>query len=256
MSARAIIAALALPPEARVDERVPKKMLVEQSDPSAADRRQIMEGIDELLWLAALKPSNIGVAEYRDQAREYLEIAVLAVALRPTAKAPRLTELIHRAIPYPVVLVTSQGGEVSLSLVHKRFSQSEAGATVLDGAVIASPPISTQPTIISDHPDRSFLESLPLAAQPRVHLCAVYQGWLERVEALQASRLTGRFVLPHTPEVAADRRNALVEYDRIQREITSLRARAEKETQINRRVDLNLAIRRLEGELALAAKNL
>ncbi len=256
MSARAIIAALALPPEARVDERVPKKMLVEQSDPTTADKRQILEGIDELLWLAALKPSNVGVAEYRDQAREYLEIAVLAVALRPSAKAPRLTELIHRAIPYPVVLVTSQGGEVSLSLAHKRFSQNEVGATVLDGAVIASPPIRTQPATVPDHPDVCFLESLPLATQPTVHLCAVYQGWVERVEALQAARLTGRFVLALTPEVAADRRNALAEYDRIQREITSLRARAEKETQINRRVELNLAIRRLEGELALAAKNL
>ena len=52
MSASAIIAALALPPEARVDERVPKKMLVEQSHPTAADKRQILEGIDELLWLS------------------------------------------------------------------------------------------------------------------------------------------------------------------------------------------------------------
>jgi len=256
MSARAIIAALALPPEARVDERVPKKLLVEQSHPTTADKRQILEGIEELLWLAALKPSNIGVPEFRDQVREYMEIAVLSVAFRPTAKAPRLTELIHRAIPYPVVLVTSQGGEVSLSLAHKRFSQNEVGATVLDGAVIASPPISTQPTIISDYPDRRFLESLLLADQPRVHLCAIYQGWVERVAALQAARLTGRFFLAQTLEVAADRRNALVEYDRIQREITSLRARAEKETQINRRVDLNLAIRRREGELVMAAKNL
>jgi hypothetical protein len=87
-------------------------------------------------------------------------------------------------------------------------------------------------------------------------LCAIYQGWVERVEALQAARLTGQFVLAQTSEVAADRRKALVEYDWIQREITSLRARAEKESQINRRVELNLAIRRLEGELALAAKNL
>ena len=76
------------------------------------------------------------------------------------------------------------------------------------------------------------------------------------MEVLQAARLTGRFFLAQTSEVAADRRNALVEYDRIQREITSLRARAEKETQINRRVDLNLAIRRREGELVMAAKNL
>jgi len=256
MSASAIIAALALPPEARVDERVPKKMLVEQSDPTAADRRQILQRIDELLWLAALKPSNIGVAEYRDQARVYLEIAVLTVALRPTVRAPRLTELIYRAIPYPVVLVTSQGGEVSLSLAHKRFSQNEAGATVLDGAVIASPPIGTHATTASERLEIRFLESLPLAAQPRVHLCAVYQGWVERVEALQAARITGRFVLAANSEVAADRRTALVEYDRIQREITSLRAHAEKETQINRRVDLNLEIRRLEGELAVAAKNL
>ncbi len=42
----------------------------------------------------------------------------------------------------------------------------------------------------------------------------------------------------------------------IQREIVSLRARAEKETQINRRVEFNLAIRRLEGELAKAATSL
>ena len=83
MSASAIIAALALPPEVRVDERVPKKMLVEQSHPTAADKRQILEGIDELLWLAALKPSNIGVAEFRDPIREYLEIAVLDRGLSP-----------------------------------------------------------------------------------------------------------------------------------------------------------------------------
>jgi len=212
-------------------------------------KRQILEGIDELLWLAALEPSNIGVAEFRDPVREYLEIAVLTVALRPMAKTPRLTELIHRAIPYPVVFVTSQGDQVSLSLAHKRYSQNEAGATVLDGSVITSPPIGTHPTTVSDQPDIRFLESLPLAVQPRVHLCAIYQGWVERVEALQAACITGRFVLAPTSEVAADRRAALVEYDRIQREITSLRARAEKETQISRRVDMNLEIRRLEGEL-------
>ena len=48
MSAAAIIAALALPPEARVDERVPKKLLVEQGAPTAADKRQIQDGIEEL----------------------------------------------------------------------------------------------------------------------------------------------------------------------------------------------------------------
>ena len=82
MNATAVIAALALSPEARVDKRVPKKLLAEQGAPTAGDKRQIQEGIEELTSIAALKPNNIGVPAYRDDVREYLEIAVISVELR------------------------------------------------------------------------------------------------------------------------------------------------------------------------------
>lgn len=42
---QAIFAALGLPPEACVDARVPKKLLVEQGAPTPADKRAIQEGI-------------------------------------------------------------------------------------------------------------------------------------------------------------------------------------------------------------------
>jgi hypothetical protein len=135
MNVTALIDALALPSDARVDQRVPKKLLLEQGPPTAADKRQITGGIEEMSWIAALKPTNIGVPEYRDAVREYLEIAVLTVALRPlvgrtsvrsgglkSTLRPRLVELIHRAIPYPVVLVAEHGDAVGLSLAHKRWS--------------------------------------------------------------------------------------------------------------------------------------
>ena len=252
MSTAAVIAALALPSEARFDRRVPKKLLVEQGAPTAADRKQIQDGIEELVWLAALKPANIGVPEFRDELREYLEIAVLVADLRATARAARLTELIHRAIPYPVLLVTNNGETQHVSLAHKRFSQNEGGSTVLDWGVIASPPFSQDSTKGSDEIAGSFLDSLSLAAQSRVHLCALYQGWVDRVWAFQGARVTGRFVIAATEEAAAARRAALAEYEQIRKEITILRARAEDETQINRRVELNLEIRRLDGELARA----
>ncbi len=101
-----------------------------------------------------------------------------------------------------------------------------------------------------DKPMLRFLESLPLASQPRVHLCAVYQGWVDRVEALQAACVSGCFALVGSSEAAADRRVALSEYERIQKEIVGLRGQGVKETQLNRRVDVNLSIRRLEGALA------
>ena len=63
--------------ETLVDRRVPKSLLIENGAPTAADRRRIREGIEELRWVASLKPTTIGVAEYRDETREYLEISVL-----------------------------------------------------------------------------------------------------------------------------------------------------------------------------------
>src|SRR5665213_1058686 len=94
-----IISALALPAHARVDRRVPKKLLLEYGAPTAADKRKIQEGIEEITWVAALKPTNIGVPAFKDELREYLEIALVTVALRTDAKPTRLIELIHRAIP-------------------------------------------------------------------------------------------------------------------------------------------------------------
>ena len=115
MSLAPVINALALPPDARVDQRVPKKLLLEQGAPTAADKRRIQDGIEEMIWIAALKPTNIGVPAFRDEVREYLEIAVLTATLRAAAKPTRLVELIHRAIPYPLVLVAAHGDTVSLS---------------------------------------------------------------------------------------------------------------------------------------------
>ena len=249
MNADCLIAALALPPEARVDQRVPKKLLVENGAPTAADKHQINEGIEELQWLAALKPTTVGVLEYRDDVREYLEIAVLSLTLRPDAKTGRLVELIHRSIPYPLLLVAEQSDNLTLSLAHKRWSQGEAGKMVLDDAV-------TLCDLVQHAATGAFLDSLSLALQPRTHLLDLYQGWINCMEAFQAARITGRFAPSTSSEEAVTRHAALMEYDRLVRQIAALRVQAERESQISRRVELNLEIKRLTTGLAEAHENL
>jgi len=54
MKVRDIIDALDLPSETGINRRVPKKLLVENGAPTAADKRQINEGIEELLWLTGI----------------------------------------------------------------------------------------------------------------------------------------------------------------------------------------------------------
>ena len=250
MTAANVIAALSAPVAALVNQRVPKKLLLENGAPTADDKRLINDGIEELQWLAALKPDTIGVPVYRDEVREYLEIAVLSVSLRATAKAARLIELIHRAIPYPVFLIASRPDELALSLAHLRWSQGQAGQTVLDGSIIA---VTLEATA---SPTNDLLAALNLAELPRQHLRAFYQGWIERFEAYAAARVTRRFT-PATDATGAERRRvALAEHERLTAEIAALRALATKETQLNRRVALNLQLQQLNARLAEAADKL
>ena len=238
---------MALSADTRVDQRVPKKLLVENGAPTPTDKRQINDGIEELLWVAALKPATIGVPIFRDETREYLEIAVLALTLRPGAKTPRLTELVHRAIPYPVFLIQSQPTGFALSLSHLRWSQGQSGQTVLDGSFVTV-------TVDAETPATgAFLASLSVASQPRQHLYALYQGWLERCEAYSAARLSGRFTIAPDDGGAARRRAALAEHGRLTREIDALRVQAGREAQLSRRVELNLEIKRCESRLAAVA---
>ncbi|AGG05704.1 DUF4391 domain-containing protein [Dehalococcoides mccartyi] len=247
-----ILDALSIPPDARVDQRVPKKLLLEQDIPTPADKRQIQDGIEELLWVAALKPTNIGVPSYRDNIREYLEIAVVTVTLRQTAKVPRITELVHRTIPYPVVLISNHDDAISLSLAHKRQSQGEIGKVVIEDIRQTRPFHPESPTEV----ELSFLTGLKISSLPRTNLFTLYQGWLDCIAWLEAAQITGNITSLNSGKRSKDLWNTLDEYTRLSRDITTLRAQAEKEKQLNRRVELNLKIKKLEAELADTRKTL
>lgn len=245
------IAALDLPAAARVDCRVPKTLLLEHGAPTAADKRRITEGIEQSQWIAALKPSTIGVAVYKDDEREYLEIAILRLKLRPAAKAARLVELLHRAVPYPVFALTEQSGRLNLSLVHKRRSQGEAGKTVLDGEIV-SVDVSSE----EDAHGPAFAAALALSRQPRGSLLTLYQGWIDGLLALEAARRTGRFEVLVDAERRAARSETLRKCVRLETELARLRAAATKEKQMVRQVELNLALNRAEAARAAALERL
>ena len=257
MTPQDIVLALGLPDSCRVDQRVPKKLLAENGAPTVADKRQINDDIEEIQWVAALKPNTISVAEFRDDVREYVEIAVLTVTLRAMddkpAKIARLTELVHRAVPYPVLLLLHSGQRVRLSLAHKRWAQNEAGKVVLDGGVVS---VALPDDALSVAALSAFTQALALTSQPQATLFGIYQGWMDSVQALLAARLTGTFKAADTPEQAAARRQALQECERLELEATRLRTQAAKEKQLARHVELNLALKRVQAQLTAARQQL
>lgn len=248
-----LIAALELPASCRVDQRIPKKLLVENGAPTAADKRNINEGIEEIQWIASLKPSSIGVLEYRDETREYLEIAVLHIAMRQAAKAAHIAKLTHRAVPYPLMLLLTVNDQLILSMAHTRWAQNEAGKLVLDGeldAVNLNEPIAV-PDVLS-----AFLQALSITRQPRANLKVLYQGWLDTLAAFQAAQITGMFAQSETEDQAAARRASLLACRELVQQIVALRTAATKEKQLSRQVALNLEIKQLQAKQQQAASKL
>lgn len=240
--------ALGLPESCQLRQRVPKKLLLENGAPTVGDKRLVTEAVEDIRWVAAIKPNKVGIPEYRDAVREYLEIAVLVVTLRTapgrTTRPDRIAELLHRAIPYPVFLMLQEDASTHLSLAHKRWAQNEADKVVLEGdeASVVLTDETPAPEILD-----AFLKHLPLERQPRESLFTVYQGWIDCLVALQAALLTGRYAHGGTPEDRARRRDALLENEQLTREAIRLQGAAAKEKQMARRVELNLALRNVQA---------
>jgi hypothetical protein len=273
LSSEQLISALCLPAGATVGQRVPKKMLAEnltsRGTATSADRKLLQEQIDEVTWVAALKPTNAGIPVYQDEVRSYLELAVLSVRLRdgsqlapiPAKVSPsvaRLAELVHRAIPYPVLLVLDDNARLYLSLVHIRWAQKEADKVVLDGDLIQGVFVhngSPAASVMDADTVNAFINAMDLSKQPRTDLLTLYQGWMDTLSAWQAAAVTGRFECV-SPQQATARRAALRRCHELDAQISSLRAAASKEKQMARQVAANLEIKALMAERQQAANSL
>jgi hypothetical protein len=249
---RCILDAFGLPREAIVDQRIPKKLITEHGTSSAVDRRNVSEGIEEVRWLAVIKPINTAVSTFVDAARDYSEISILSALLKPDAHITRLEDIIHRAIPYPIFLILHQSDEAKISLGHKRRSLNENGAFVLDGSISSL----TLGSEYSEGAIQSFLGSLSVAKSPQKNLWAIYEMWLDAFNSLRASKITGEYVVSLTTEQAVERATAISEYETLEKEIKKMRAIAVKERQLAKQVELNLAVKELEFRLHSLKKKL
>ena len=245
-------AQLGLPDAARLGKRIHKKLFFENADLSAADRRAFTEDIDTVTWQYTLKPSTINVNAYRDDERDYGELAVVHATLKSPKHAARLAERIHRAIPYPLLLVLNYNAQWALSTAHKRASRAEAGVTVAED-------IRTTRWIDSDTPtdvEQAFVASLALDELPQTDFYALYSAWHQRLIALACARLSGRFHLPAEHETRSAQRERLAECHQLENDIAQLRAEIKKETRFNRQVELNTRIKELQATLRDTATTL
>jgi hypothetical protein len=243
---------MAIPDACHLGKRVFKKLFHENAKLGTTDKKAFREDIDVITWQYTLKPSTISIQAYENGQREYHEVAILQVDLKTLNRTNRIAEIIHRTIPYPIVIVFAFKTMCALSFAHKRFSQAEKGAIVAENFIITdwiniSAPIPVQ---------QAFLESLAVSDLPHTHFFAFYSTLTDRLVALDCARLTGEYRLESTASKCGVRRDHLVACHELESRIAEYKTDVKKETQFNRQVELNVKIKDLEKQLKIKSAGL
>lgn len=239
---QALIDALAIPDSCLLDKPVFKKMFLDHAELDVTDRKALSEDVSRIRWLYTLKPDTINISPYQDNDREFLEIAVLAISLRSPARVRRIASLMHRAIPYPLILIFEDGKTACISTADKRINQADKAKLVIEdrwltGWIDASAANETQ---------RGFLEALAFTKLPSTNFYALYEAYQALVIAIIAAERSGTFQAGH---IATSKQQgaALRQIEALQREIGENKAKLKRETQMGQKIVLNSKVRELKN---------
>ncbi len=235
-----------IPASCRVGKRVFKKLFHENAGLSAADKKALSEDVDAVFWQYAFKPTTIPIQPYEDEEQEYPEVALLQVNLKQTGRMNRLAEIVHRAIPYPLIVAFAADGACSLSLAYKRFSRAEKDAVVAEGFQSTGFLDISNPT----REQAAFLESLDISKWPHTHFLAFYRAAMDRVIALGCAAYSGRYSLKtESGRSSDDRAASLARIEKLEQERAEIQNKLKKEKNLGTQVQMNTRIRQIKDSI-------
>lgn len=223
---------LNIPDSCFIGNTIYKKLFYENADLSTSDKSLFTDTINKVTWLYCLKPETINISAYKDEVREYPEVEVIEVLLHKDYKLKRIAEIIMRTIPYPMVLIFRLEGKVKFYVAHQRTNQSDSSKNTIE-EFIATDWLES---------DSALFDKLDIKQMRFANFYALYSDIVDTISIYNLST-----IIPTDDNITgAEARELSAKLEEIEGQITSLRAKLKKESQFNRKMELNIEIKRLE----------
>jgi len=253
----AFLDTLGVPDSCLLNKPLYKKMFQEHAALDARDKKALKDDVEKVRWLYILKPSTINIASYRDELRDYGELAILHIELTVTKQAQIIGHFINRAIPYPLVIFfthsrgeegSDNNDELALCLADKRINKADKEKWVIEDLQLSPWAPLRQP--LADEPsalNQRFLSSLNISGLPAANFWQLYQALSSRLIARQCAEVTGIYRLENNVD-ASRQHEYLRQYQQIELAIKKLRAQIQK-AEFSQQVTLNTQIKQQEQRL-------
>jgi len=244
---------LAVPEACALGKRLFKKQFYEHGQLGAADKKAFVEDIEGIDWSYTLKPSTINIPKLEDDTHEYLEVAVLKVALNAVERQARIAAVIQKAIPYQLLIIFVRGGSLAISAADKRINRADADKIVVEavydtGWIDTSAPSAGQDAFLADFRVTNFSFR---------NLFDFYQDAVVRIVALNCAAHSGKYESPITnAKPKAVRLEALRQMDKLHQERSEIRNKLKKEKNLGTQVSLNTQIKQLSDSIEAIRKEI
>lgn len=241
----AFIDHLSIPRYCELNKPVFKKLFLENGVLDIADKTALKDDVDKIRWLYTLKSATINIAGYVDSERDFSEIAVLQVELTSAKRLKRIANFMQRSIPYPLILLFTQGNEICLSVSDKRINQADREKWVVEDILSTDWIDLAAPSAAQ----ADFLKDCHINSFSFANFLSFYKSLVERVIAINCAAHSGRYERDMADNIenkpSEGRLERLRELEKLNLQKTEIANKLKKEKQMGRQVELNTKIKQI-----------
>ena len=211
-----------------LNQFVAKKNFYTYSDMSSSDKDLFKDNISKITLTYQLQPNKINILPFKDDIREYPLINFFDIAVEKDVKIKRIAEIVMTSIPYPTVITFLWEDKKQIWTAHQRTNQNDSSKNTLEDFVF---------TKWLDADDEVF----DITTLNMNNFYSLYCGIVDKLSIMRAQELTDNVQI--TGEEARKLTSDIQELDS---KIAMLKSKIKKETQFNKRMEMNIEIKKLE----------
>lgn len=233
-----------IPKRTILNRKIPKKAFFSEADFSSAEKELFTSQVDGIYLLSVMNQQSMKIQAYQTKELHYAEVVWVYVKIRSKDKNNRIAQVVHKAIPNPVVLVMeSPEGDILLSACHKRLHKMDVAKVVLEEPVITN---WFQPRNEEDLYTQ-LLDVLMMTKLSFDHLYHFYDDIYQWLRCEEVVLLVNDF--PKNTENRDDVVEALDDIRQNQNEITRLENEQKGQLDFGIKMDLHMKIKRQEQQV-------
>lgn len=223
-------------------------MFYDHADLNKTEKNVIMKNVERMELSYLLTPSTINIQPFINEEYHFEGVMFVTVQLRGdvTNKQIQLLEkVIHTALPNPVVLTFILNNKICVSSCIKRLNKVNKNHVVLDTIHRTDWFKNNE----SNSTVKSFMQHMELSKLSFTHFFDFYKEIDLAVKAFQDATVIGTYRMIKDDEARKQHEALIANIREIEQEISKLKTAIKKESQFNKKVEMNMRVQQLKKEL-------